>query len=122
MTLFSPGYALSSALGAEPVDFVLPTCGAHYKKLKVPPRNYLKCVSCAFAFGFYQPYGANRIGNDTDPEAVVDARLRIRGVQGVRVADFSVAPDGVAGFATAVAIMIGEKAADMIKADNQLQI
>jgi len=59
------------------------------------------------------------MGNDTDPEAVVDLRLRVKGVTGLRVADLSVMPDGIAGFATAPTIMLGEKAADLIKEDNQ---
>ncbi len=48
-------------------------------------------------------------------EAVVDAELRVRGLQGLRVADASVMPRIVGGNTNAPAIMIGEKAADLIR-------
>lgn len=50
----------------------------------------------------------------TGPEAVVDAQLRVRGVGGLRVADCSVMPRIVRGNTNAPAIMIGEKAADLV--------
>lgn len=50
------------------------------------------------------------------PEAVVDAQLRVRGVDGLRIADASVMPTLIGGHTNAPCIMIGEKAADMILA------
>jgi choline dehydrogenase len=50
----------------------------------------------------------------TGPEAVVDAQLRVRGLTGLRVADCSVMPRITRGNTNAPAIMIGEKAADLI--------
>ena len=49
--------------------------------------------------------------------AVVDERLRVRGVQGLRVADASVMPSIVRGSTNAIVMAIGEKAADMIRED-----
>jgi choline dehydrogenase len=50
----------------------------------------------------------------TGPDAVCDAQLRVHGIAGLRVADASVMPRIVGGNTNAPAIMIGEKAADMI--------
>ena len=53
----------------------------------------------------------------TDTGSVVDENLRVRGVEGVRVADASIMPTIIHGHTNAASIVIGERAADLIKRD-----
>jgi choline dehydrogenase len=62
---------------------------------------------------FFHPAGTCRMG--TDERAVVDPQLRVRGVSGLRVADASVMPDVTTGNTNAPSVLIGERAAAMIR-------
>lgn len=64
----------------------------------------------------FHPVGSCRMGPDP-AEAVVDARLRIHGMQGIRVIDSSIMPKIVGGNTMAPSIVIGERGADLIKQD-----
>ena len=61
--------------------------------------------------------GTCRMGPARDEDAVVDARLRVRGVEGLRVADASIMPDVVSAPTHAACVMIGEKAADLLRGE-----
>lgn len=64
----------------------------------------------------YHPTGTCKMGEG--PNTVVDARLRVHGIRGLRVADCSIMPEIVSGNTNAPAIMIGEKASDLIIEDS----
>ena len=84
--------------GAEPSDALLEDFALH------------------FSLTVYHPTSTCRIGD------VVDPRLRVRGVEKLRVADASVMPNVISGNTNAPSIMIGEKAAEMIAADHGVQL
>jgi choline dehydrogenase len=69
----------------------------------------------------FHPVGTAKMGPDSDPFAVVDARLRVRGVQGLRVVDASVMPAITSGNTNSPTLMIAERGAEMILADARHQ-
>uniref|UniRef100_UPI000EF51877 glucose dehydrogenase [FAD, quinone]-like isoform X1 n=1 Tax=Ciona intestinalis TaxID=7719 RepID=UPI000EF51877 len=83
------------------------------------PRSdqFYECMSRSLTMTIFHPIGTAKIGSLSDVMAVVDPRLRVYKVEGLRVADASVMPSIPSANTQAACYMIGEKAADMIKED-----
>ncbi|KAJ9594659.1 hypothetical protein L9F63_027356 [Diploptera punctata] len=79
--------------------------------------EYWSCAVRRVATTIYHPVGTCKMGPRSDPDAVVDSRLRVHGIKGLRVIDGSVMPTVVSGNTQASIIMIGERGADFIKDD-----
>lgn len=83
-------------------------------ELSVKTRDDVRAFCQRNAHAALHPSGTCRMGKDD--LAVVDPQLRVRGIEGLRVADASVMPTLISGNPNAVCIMIGERAADFIRA------
>ena len=79
--------------------------------------EYWNCFMRHFSYTIYHPSGTCKMGAQNDKTAVVDPRLRVIGLQNLRVADASVMPVIVSGHPSAAVYMIAEKAGEMIKED-----
>ncbi|XP_025417939.1 glucose dehydrogenase [FAD, quinone]-like, partial [Sipha flava] len=102
---------------SRPLLTPMPGC----KKFELFSDEYWECALRHFTFTIYHPAGTCKMGPGTDPDAVVDHRLRVHGVRGLRVVDASIMPTIISGNPNAPVIMIGEKGADMIKEDWVLE-
>ncbi|KAJ8870300.1 hypothetical protein PR048_029321 [Dryococelus australis] len=79
--------------------------------------EYLECSLHVHIFTFFHPVGTCKMRPANDSNAVVDPRLRVYGVRGLRVTDSSIMPIIVTGGQYITCIMIDEKVSDMIKED-----
>lgn len=77
--------------------------------------KYLRCVAKVYTTVGWHPCCSNKMGPKSDPTAVVDTQLRVRGVKGLRVVDASVMPSIISGNTNAPTIMIAEKVADHMR-------
>ncbi len=90
------------------------------KRLAIPDPAALDDATLAdhcrrFVKTNYHPASTARMGADGDPMAVLDARMRVRGIEGLRVADMSAVPDINAGNTNAPAMMLGDRCATFIR-------
>uniref|UniRef100_A0A1B0DFC5 Glucose-methanol-choline oxidoreductase C-terminal domain-containing protein n=1 Tax=Phlebotomus papatasi TaxID=29031 RepID=A0A1B0DFC5_PHLPP len=99
--------------GSRLHNIPMPAC----RHLEFESDAYWECCVRQFTFTIYHPTSTCKMGPSWDPQAVVDARLRVYGIQGLRVVDASIMPTIISGNPNAPTIMIGEKASDMIKED-----
>lgn len=97
---------------AKIVKINLPKC----ESLKYDSDDYWRCYAKHMPSTLYHPVGTAKMGPDSDPQAVVDPELNVRGVKGLRIIDASIMPKIVSGNTNAPTIMIGEKGSDFIKA------
>ncbi|CAG9791389.1 unnamed protein product [Diatraea saccharalis] len=79
--------------------------------------EHLECQARHHSLTIYHPVGTCAMGSTSNPEAVVDPRLRVYGIKSLRVVDGSIMPTIISGNTNAPIIMIAEKASDMIKED-----
>ena len=98
----------SPAIAAYSVEETLPGPG-------VQTDEQMTAYAKNFGNTIYHPVGTCRMGSG--PSAVVDDRLRVHGIEGLRVIDASIMPTLTTGNTNAPTIMIGEKGAAMIRAD-----
>lgn len=101
-----------------------PTLAPYRPEEYLPGPRYESDEDLARAAGdigttIFHPVGTCRMGRADDPEAVVDSRLRLRGVEGLRVVDASVMPTITSGNTSSPTIMIAERGAEMIRTDRR---
>ena len=89
----------------------VPGCTRH----KYDSDEYWECCLRFLGQTLHHQVGTAKMGPKGDPEAVVDHELRVHGIKKLRVADCSVIPFALGAHTSAPAIMVGEKAADLIK-------
>lgn len=91
----------------------LPAC----KQLEYETDDYWRCYIEYMSRSGNHQFGSTRMGHAKDKSAVVDERLRVHGVEHLRVIGSSIMPAPVSSSSNAVTFMIGEKAADYVKQD-----
>lgn len=101
--------------GARLHNIPLPGC----RNYEFGSDDYWRCSIRTLSYTLHHQVATCRMGPASNPTTVVDERLRVHGIKRLRVADTSIIPFPPTAHTNAAAFMIGEKAADMIKEDNQ---
>ncbi|XP_060533416.1 glucose dehydrogenase [FAD, quinone]-like [Cylas formicarius] len=101
------------ALGSRLHDIPIPQCS----NIPFGSDAYFECMTRHFTFTIYHQSGTCKMGPPSDKRAVVDDRLRVYGVKGLRVIDASIMPEIPAAHTNSPTFMIAEKGSDMIKQD-----
>lgn len=105
--------AAFKSLGVKLVNSTIPGC----KQFNFDTAEYWECHLRHVAHPFYHPVGTVRMGTPANPKSVVDSKLRVLGVDNLRVIDASIMPYVTSGNINAAVYMIAERGADLIKAN-----
>ncbi|XP_041354808.1 glucose dehydrogenase [FAD, quinone]-like [Gigantopelta aegis] len=103
-------------IGARLDTTRVPTCSQY----TYDSDEYWQCYVRSITTTAFHHTGTCKMGELTDPSTVVDPQLRVKGISGLRVGDASIMPNVISGNTNAPSIMIGEKAADLIKGKNSV--
>jgi choline dehydrogenase len=99
--------------GSRLHDIPIPAC----KNLEFSSDDYWRCAAKQTSTGIWHLSGTCKMGPNSDPDAVVDSRLNVYDVKGLRVIDASIMPMIPAAHTNVPSMMIGEKGADLVKED-----
>ena len=99
------------SIGARLHSIPLPSC-AH---IHFGSDNYWRCAIRNMAFSIQHQVGTSKLGPKGDPTAVVDPELKVHNMHRLRVVDTSIVPESPTAHTNALSVLIGEKAADLIK-------
>lgn len=97
----------------EMIQVNLPVCS----DIGFDKPGYWECYVKHMSSTMYQPTSTCRMGPEKDRNSVVDARLKVHGVEKLRVVDASIMPESIRGGGNTAVVMIAERASDLIKDD-----
>ncbi|XP_016985443.1 glucose dehydrogenase [FAD, quinone] [Drosophila rhopaloa] len=96
----------------------IPIAECDHLDSQYPSEEYWRCYARYFTITCYHQSGTVKMGPFSDPQACVSPRLRLHGLDNLRVADASIMPAVVSSNTNAATVMIGERAAHFIREDN----